>query len=154
MGHLSPRSLLTIAVLASAVAALGACTSSGGKTPRTAQPTSTATSPAAAPPANAISAAPPAAKTAPTRKEAAAPPPPPANVATAPRPNLGAPLPPVTNPSENACAPAPQPVESSTGSSNVRVKDCKRNQFVLLPVSLQSLIDSYVAECAAKCAPK
>lgn len=147
MGHLSPRSLLTIAVLASAVAALGACTSSGGKTPRTAQP-------AAAPPANAISAAPPAAKTAPTRKEAAAPAPPPANVATAPRPNLGAPLPPVTNPSENACAPAPQPVESSTGSSNVRVKDCKRNQFVLLPVSLQSLIDSYVAECAAKCAPK
>ena len=50
--------------------------------------------------------------------------------------------------------PAPQPVESSTGSNNFRVKDCKRNQFVLLPASVQPLIASYVAECAAKCAPK
>ncbi len=158
MIRLAARRLLTAAVLAGCTVMLGACGSAGSKTPRTAQPAATpATTPAATPaatPANAITAA-PASRTA-SRKETPAVPPPAAAIAAAPRtPSTNtAALPPISNPSDNACAPAPQPVESSTGSNNVRVKDCKRNQFVLLPASLQSLIDGYVAECSAKCAPK
>ncbi len=154
MIRLTARRLLTAAVLAGCTVMLGACGSSGSKTPRTAQPAATPATTPAATPANAITAAPPS-RTA-SRKETPAVPRPAAAVAAAPRPPVTstAALPPITNPSDNACAPAPQPVESSTGSNNVRVKDCKRNQFVVLPASLQSLIDGYVAECSAKCTPK